>query len=139
MTTTIDAGDNNYLRCRMRSLRIKKTRPNFPDNLGVSKELWNDLRRIVGWNSLVRFGWSVSIPCLCSRLNVANKTLKPSGSIPQSNAHGTFGSFVSAARDFPPLIASVAPVSSSPALVLDDSCVVERDLSCHVHGACERY
>ncbi|GJU97875.1 hypothetical protein Tco_1327146 [Tanacetum coccineum] len=38
------------------------------------------------------------------------------------------------ARDFPPLIASVAPVSSSPALVLDDSCVVERDLSCHVMG-----
>ncbi|GJZ17026.1 hypothetical protein Tco_0553149 [Tanacetum coccineum] len=37
-------------------------------------------------------------------------------------------------RDFPPLIASVAPVSSSPALVLDDSCVVERDLSCHVMG-----
>ncbi|GKF21958.1 hypothetical protein Tco_0074280, partial [Tanacetum coccineum] len=36
--------------------------------------------------------------------------------------------------DFPPLIASVAPVSSSPALVLDDSCVVERDFSCHVMG-----
>ncbi|GJW36965.1 retrovirus-related pol polyprotein from transposon TNT 1-94 [Tanacetum coccineum] len=44
------------------------------------------------------------------------------------------GHFVSAARDFPPLIASVAPVSSSPALVLDDSCVVERDLSCHGMG-----
>ncbi|GJR56315.1 hypothetical protein Tco_1406836 [Tanacetum coccineum] len=38
------------------------------------------------------------------------------------------------AIDFPPLIASVAPVSSSPALVFDDSCVVERDLSCHVMG-----
>ncbi|GKG07901.1 hypothetical protein Tco_0333733, partial [Tanacetum coccineum] len=32
------------------------------------------------------------------------------------------------------LLFSVAPVSSSPALVLDDSCVVERDLSCHVMG-----
>ncbi|GKA55450.1 RNA-directed DNA polymerase, eukaryota, partial [Tanacetum coccineum] len=38
--------------------------------------------------------------------------------------NGTFGSFVSAARDFPPLIALFAHVSSSPALVLDDSCVV---------------
>ncbi|GJZ56591.1 hypothetical protein Tco_0611784 [Tanacetum coccineum] len=68
-----------------------------------------------------------------ARFERANKPVKPLGPS-QSNAHGTFGSFVSAARDFPPLIASVAHVSSSPALVLDDSCVVERDLSCHVMG-----
>ncbi|GJT00442.1 hypothetical protein Tco_0821611 [Tanacetum coccineum] len=69
----------------------------------------------------------------CCSFEMQNKPVKPSGPS-QSNAHGTFGSFVSVARDFPPLIASVAPVSSSPMLVLDDSCVVERDLSCHVMG-----
>ncbi|GJT17571.1 RNA-directed DNA polymerase, eukaryota [Tanacetum coccineum] len=36
-------------------------------------------------------------------------------------------------KDFPPLIASVCSVFLN-ALVLDDSCVVERDLSCHVMG-----
>ncbi|GJX74957.1 hypothetical protein Tco_0313552 [Tanacetum coccineum] len=40
-----------------------------------------------------------------ARFERANKPVKPSGPS-QSNVHGTFGLFVSAARDFPPLIAS---------------------------------
>ncbi|GJZ37124.1 RNA-directed DNA polymerase, eukaryota [Tanacetum coccineum] len=106
---------------------------NFPDNPG-SKELW----KIVCWKSLYeiwigRFHLHANV----ARFERANKPVKALGPS-QSNAHGTFGSFVSAAKDFPPLIAFVAPVSSSSALVLDDSCVVERDLSCYVMGRVER-
>ncbi|GJX92388.1 RNA-directed DNA polymerase, eukaryota, nucleotide-binding alpha-beta plait domain protein [Tanacetum coccineum] len=92
----------------------------------------NDLDRLVGNLCTIWIG-RFHLHANVARFERANKPVKPSGPS-QSNAHGTFGSFVSAARDFPPLIASVAPVSSSPALVLDDSCVVERDLSCHVMG-----
>ncbi|GJS42000.1 hypothetical protein Tco_0567043 [Tanacetum coccineum] len=92
----------------------------------------NDLDRLVGNLCTIWIG-RFHLHANVARFEVRNKPVKPLGPS-QSNAHGTFGSFVSAARDFPPLIASVAHVSSSPALVLDDSCVVERDLSCHVMG-----
>ncbi|GJZ73790.1 RNA-directed DNA polymerase, eukaryota [Tanacetum coccineum] len=92
----------------------------------------NDLDRLVGNLCTIWIG-RFHLHANVARFERANKPVKPLGPS-QSNAHGTFGSFVSAARDFPPLIASVAHVSSSPALVLDDSCVVERDLSCHVMG-----
>ncbi|GJT39044.1 hypothetical protein Tco_0938909 [Tanacetum coccineum] len=69
----------------------------------------NDLDRLVESCTI----WIGSFPSSCQLLlvlNVSNK--KPLKTIVpfQSNAHGTFGSFVSAARDFPPLIASVAPI-----------------------------
>ncbi|GKF27714.1 RNA-directed DNA polymerase, eukaryota, partial [Tanacetum coccineum] len=92
----------------------------------------NDLDRLVGNLCMIWIG-RFHLHANVARFERANKPVKPSGPS-QSNAHGIFGTFVSAARDFPPLIASVALVSSSPALVLDDSCVVERDLSCHVMG-----
>ncbi|GKA87001.1 hypothetical protein Tco_0808712 [Tanacetum coccineum] len=90
---------------------------NFPDNLG-SKELWKVCEGC-GKQSLYDLDCRFHLHANVARFERANKPVKPSGPS-QSNAHGTFGSFVSAARDFPPLIASVAPVSSSPALVLDD-------------------
>ncbi|GJV89381.1 hypothetical protein Tco_1533319 [Tanacetum coccineum] len=92
----------------------------------------NDLDRLVGNLCMIWIG-RFHLHANVARFERANKHVKPLGPS-QSNAHGTFGSFVFAARDFPPLIASVAHVSSSLALVLDDSCVVERDLSCHVMG-----
>ncbi|GJS64072.1 hypothetical protein Tco_0678636 [Tanacetum coccineum] len=107
---------------------------NFPDNPG-SKELFirvNDLDRLVGNLCTIWIG-RFHLHANVARFERANKPVKALGPS-QSNAHGTFGSFVSAAKDFPPLIAFVAPVSSSSALVLDDSCVVERDLSCYVMG-----
>ncbi|GKA20416.1 RNA-directed DNA polymerase, eukaryota [Tanacetum coccineum] len=114
---------------------------NFPDNLGSKGNLWKVCGGVLGKDrlvgNLVRLDWCFHSHANVARFERANKPVKPLGPS-QSNAHGTFGSFVSAARDFPPLIASVAHVSSSSALVLDDSCVVERDLSCHVHGVMER-
>ncbi|GKD63486.1 RNA-directed DNA polymerase, eukaryota, partial [Tanacetum coccineum] len=101
---------------------------NFPDNLG-SKELWkvskagkrfafvrfirvNDLDCLVGNLCKIWIG-RFHLHANVARFEHANKPVKPSGPS-QSNTHGTFGSFVSAARDFSPLIASVAPVSSLP-------------------------
>ncbi|GKE56975.1 RNA-directed DNA polymerase, eukaryota [Tanacetum coccineum] len=75
----------------------------------------NDLDRLVGNLCTIWIG-RFHLHANVARFERANKPVKPSGPS-QSNTHGTFGSFVSAARDFPPLIASVAPVSSSPALV----------------------
>ncbi|GJS40856.1 hypothetical protein Tco_0565899 [Tanacetum coccineum] len=103
---------------------------NFRKNLG-SKEL------SFGCN-LVRFGIGrIHLKSNVARFKRANKPVKPSGPS-QSNAHGTFGSFISAARDFPPLIPSVAPVSSSPGVVLDDSVLLNR-LLMSSPWASERY
>ncbi|GJV67690.1 RNA-directed DNA polymerase, eukaryota [Tanacetum coccineum] len=92
----------------------------------------NDLDRLVGNLCTIWIG-RFHLHCYCWPVERANRPVKPSGPS-QSMRMVSFGSFVYAARDFPSLIASVAHVSSSPALVLDDSCVVERDLSCHVMG-----
>ncbi|GJR47077.1 RNA-directed DNA polymerase, eukaryota [Tanacetum coccineum] len=92
----------------------------------------NDLDRLVG-NLCPIWNWSFHLHELLLVFERANKPVKPSRPS-QSNAHGTFGSFVSAARDFPPLIASCCHVSFLTRLFWDDSCVVERDLSCHVMG-----
>ncbi|PWA54239.1 hypothetical protein CTI12_AA425870 [Artemisia annua] len=66
--------------------------------------------------------------------NIRERAPVKSSGHSQSNGQGTLGSFGFAAKDFPPLNASVARVSSPLALVLDDLCAVERDLSCHVMG-----
>ncbi|GJX85669.1 RNA-directed DNA polymerase, eukaryota [Tanacetum coccineum] len=87
---------------------------NFPDNLG-SKELWKVCE---GYGKVI----DVFIP---NRRSKAGKRFAfVSGHVCYSAAREL------STIDWP----SVAHVSSSPALVLDDSCVVERDLSCHVMG-----
>ncbi|GJZ47588.1 RNA-directed DNA polymerase, eukaryota [Tanacetum coccineum] len=50
------------------------------------------------------------------------------------NNHAPFGSYASIAKDNSPLKTHVFQASTVPALVLDDSCVIDRDLSRHVMG-----
>ncbi|GKE11166.1 RNA-directed DNA polymerase, eukaryota, partial [Tanacetum coccineum] len=52
----------------------------------------------------------------------------------QSKVHGNVGSYATAVRGKTPLNVPVTPVSSTPALVLDEACAITRDLSCHVMG-----
>nr|GEX45471.1 RNA-directed DNA polymerase, eukaryota [Tanacetum cinerariifolium] len=134
---------------------------NFPDNVG-SSELWKacegygkvnnvfipyrrskagkrfafvrfihvmDLDRLVGNLCTIWIG-RYHLHANAARFERANKLVKPSGPS-QSNVHGSFASVV---RGSPKPNDTAGPLSSSTALVLDDSCVVDRNLSCHAMG-----
>ncbi|GKB79236.1 RNA-directed DNA polymerase, eukaryota [Tanacetum coccineum] len=58
-----------------------------------------------------------------------------SGGFAHSNVHAPSGPYVTAFKGNTPLNAPSTPPSSVLTLVLDDSCVIERDLSRHVMGS----
>ncbi|GJX96364.1 RNA-directed DNA polymerase, eukaryota [Tanacetum coccineum] len=52
-----------------------------------------------------------------------------------TNVHAPSGPYTTAVKGNTPLNVHITPLSSVPTLVLDDSCVIERDLSRHVMGS----
>ncbi|GKB91347.1 RNA-directed DNA polymerase, eukaryota [Tanacetum coccineum] len=66
-------------------------------------------------------------------VNIPNRKSKAAGHGFVNN-HAPYGSYASVAKDNSLLKTHVFQASAVPALVLDDSCVIDRDLSRHVMG-----
>ncbi|GKA88504.1 RNA-directed DNA polymerase, eukaryota [Tanacetum coccineum] len=111
---------------------------NFPDSFG-SRDLWNLCEaygKVVDAFIPNRKSKAVGrfhLHANAVRYERSNKP-PPSVRFPLPQIHKQSGSYATAVKDFnsPPVISS--PVSSSPALVLDDTCVNADDLSRHVMG-----
>nr|GFA98255.1 hypothetical protein [Tanacetum cinerariifolium] len=88
-----------------------------------------DLDRLVGNLCTIWIG-RYHLHANATRFERANKLVKPLGPS-QSNVHGSFALVV---RGSPKPNDTIGPLSSLTALVLDDFCVVNRDLSCHAMG-----
>nr|GEX57299.1 hypothetical protein [Tanacetum cinerariifolium] len=67
------------------------------------------------------------------RYERVSKNVKSTGN-PASNVQSNKGSYATAVRGTVPLTVPRVPVLSNPAVVLDESCVISRDLACHVMG-----
>nr|GFA06011.1 RNA-directed DNA polymerase, eukaryota [Tanacetum cinerariifolium] len=110
---------------------------NFPEDCG-SRDLWKVCE---GYGKVVdvyihnrrsksgRFHLQANVV----RYERASKNVKSTCN-PASNVKGNKGSYATAVRGTVPLTAPRVPVLSNPAVVLDESCVISRDLACHVMG-----
>ncbi|GJT89198.1 RNA-directed DNA polymerase, eukaryota, partial [Tanacetum coccineum] len=92
----------------------------------------DDMERLIG-NLCTLWVGRFHLHANAVRYERSNKP-PPSVRFPPPQIHKQSGSYATAVKDFnsPPVISS--PVSSSPALVLDDTCVNADDLSRHVMG-----
>ncbi|GKD01975.1 hypothetical protein Tco_1172249 [Tanacetum coccineum] len=105
---------------------------NFPDNLG-SRECGRYVKLMERWLTFIipkRKSKAVN-GLLPSIMIMLRKPYNLEG-FAHTNVHAPSGPYATAVKGNTPLNVPITPSSSVPTLVLDDSCVIERDLSRHV-------
>ncbi|GKE40440.1 RNA-directed DNA polymerase, eukaryota, partial [Tanacetum coccineum] len=92
-----------------------------------------DIDRLVGNLCNIWIG-RIHLHANVVRFKQARKPYNSEG-FAHTNVHAPSGPYATAVKGNTPLNVPITPPSSVPTLVLDDSCVIERDLSRHVMGS----
>ncbi|GJR89741.1 RNA-directed DNA polymerase, eukaryota [Tanacetum coccineum] len=90
------------------------------------------LRTLIGWFCTIWIG-RLHLHANVARYERPSRTYNSAG-YRQTKVHATAGSYATAVKGNSPPFVPVTSHSSTPALMLDDSCVIERDLSKHAMG-----